>query len=400
MELVFEVVNAQQFVPGLATTKSFKQAGGIIGRAQSCDWVIPDRKRVLSSQHALVNYRDGAFFLTDTSSNGIQLKDTGASLYKGQPQRIEHGCVYCFGDFEIRARLIQDPSMFEGEIGRKQSAGSIIPDDAFLDLDPLMALAQQDRLYAQTDDLGALLQPHYGAAQQRDYAQIDSENLLIPELIVPRTPPPVRPVVQPVPVRQSASFWQRFSEALDVPLDDLDEDAREALALQAAKLLKLSVAGLQQSLRTRSELKSELRLPLTNVQTAANNPLKHCPDSSAALSALLRNDSPGQLPAAQALNHAFRDLQAHQVALLAASRAALKGMFVQLAPEQLRLRFERDGRKPLFASAASHWRAYQQLHGALAQQDDWSERLFAEDFARTYEEQVRLIATLNSDLQG
>ena len=40
------------------------------------------------------------------------------------------------------------------------------------------------------------------------------------------------------------------------------------------------------------------------------------------------------------------------------------------------------------------------LHAALAQNDDWSDRLFARDFASAYEEQVRLIATLNTDLQG
>ena len=142
MELVFDVVSAQQFVPGLLTTKTFKQAGGIIGRAEECDWVIPDRKRVLSSRHAEVSYRNGSFYLTDTSSNGIQLKDSGASLRKGEAQRIEHGSVYCFGDFELRARLIQDPAMFAGDIGRAQPAGSIIPDDAFLDLDPLTAIDQ------------------------------------------------------------------------------------------------------------------------------------------------------------------------------------------------------------------------------------------------------------------
>ena len=42
MELVFEMVSAQQFVPGLLTNKTFKQAGGVIGRAEDCDWVIPD----------------------------------------------------------------------------------------------------------------------------------------------------------------------------------------------------------------------------------------------------------------------------------------------------------------------------------------------------------------------
>ena len=37
MELVFDMVGAQQFVPGLLTTKTFKQAGGVIGRAEGCD---------------------------------------------------------------------------------------------------------------------------------------------------------------------------------------------------------------------------------------------------------------------------------------------------------------------------------------------------------------------------
>ena len=273
MELVFDVVSAQQFVPGLMTTKTFKQAGGVIGRAEDCDWVIPDRKRVLSGRHAEVSYRDGAFYLTDTSSNGVQLKDSGASLRKGEPQRVEHGSVYCLGDFEIRARLIRDPALFEGDIGRPRPAGSIIPDDAFLDLDPLTALEQQERVYAEVDDLTAIIRPHTVQAQQRDYAQIDEENLRVPELVMPTPAPQPKPA--PEPQRLPPSFWEKFGEALGVRLDDLDDDAREALALNAAKLLKQSVGSLQQSLRTRSELKNEMRLALTTVRSAGNNPLKH-----------------------------------------------------------------------------------------------------------------------------
>lgn len=397
MELVFDMVSAQQFVPGLISSKTFKQAGGIIGRAEDCDWVIPDRKRVLSSRHAVVSYRDGAFFLTDTSSNGIQLKDSGASLDKGRAQRIEHGSVYCLGDFEIRARLIQDPASFEGDIGRSQPAGSIIPDDAFLDLDPLTALDQQERVYAEVDDLTAVLSPPRAQAQQRDYAQIDEENLQIPELVMPT--PAAQPKAAPEPERLPPDFWTRFGEALGVDLNDLNEEARQALALKAANLLKQSVGGLQQALRTRGELKNEMRLSLTTVQSAGNNPLKHSIDSSEALNLLLRGGKAGQLPAEQAVGRAYRDLQAHQVAMLAASRAAIKGMFEQLSPEQLALRFERDN-KPLMSTSGGRWRAYRRLHQAMQRDDDWSERLFTRDFAQAYEEQVRLIATLNTDLQG
>lgn len=397
MELVFDMVSAQQFAPGLISSKTFKQAGGIIGRAEDCDWVIPDRKRAVSSRHAEVSYRDGAFFLTDNSSNGTQLKDTGATLEKGRAQRIEHGNVYCLGDFEIRARLIQDAAAFEGDIGRPQPAGSIIPDDAFLDLDPLTALDQQEHAYAKTDDLTAVLAPSRPHHQQRDYAQIDEENLRVPELVVPA--PAAQPNAVPAPERLPPGFWAGFSEALGVDLADLDEEARQALALKAARLLKQSIGGLQQALRTRGELKNEMRLSLTTMQSAGNNPIKHGIDSGEALNLLLGGGKAGQLSAEQAVGRAYRDLQAHQVAMLAASRAAIKNMLEQFSPNQLATRFERDN-KPLFTTAGTRWRAYKRLHQTMQRDDDWSERLFARDFAQAYEEQVRLIATLNTDLQG
>ncbi|KAA5836531.1 type VI secretion system-associated FHA domain protein TagH [Pseudomonas chlororaphis] len=397
MELVFEMLNTKQFVPTELSSKTFKQAGGVIGRGEDCDWIIPDRKRHLSNHHAIVSYRDGTFFLTDTSSNGIQASDSGARLRKGEPQRIEHGSVYVLGDFEIRARLVRDPATFDAEVGRPQAAGSIIPDDAFLDLDPLNALDQQERVYSEIDELTALNTPRQEPRQRADYARIDMESLLVPELVAQ----PEAPVtVEPAPVeRQSEGFWEHFGAALGVDLKGLDHDAREALAIDAARLLKQSIGGLQQSLRTRSELKNELRLALTTAQGGSKNPLKFAVDASEALGILLQGNKPGQLPAEQAISRAFRDLQAHQVALLTASRAAVRGTLEHFSPQQLTLRFERDN-KPLLATSGSRWRAYNRYHQALRQDDDWSERLLARDFAQAYEEQIRLISTLHTEHQG
>lgn len=390
MELVFEVLGAAALAPDLPTRKIFGQAGGSIGRAEDCDWVIPDRRRVLSGHHAEVSWRDGAFYLTDTSSNGIQLKGSGTSLDKGRPQHIEHGCVYRLGDIEIRARLLQGAA-FEAEVGCPQPAGSLIPDDAFLELDPLAALEES----AAADDFALLGPLPMPPGQPHDAARIERESLMLPELVMAET----APSPEPSAARRSADFWERYGAALGIDLADLDDDAREALALEAARLLRQSVGHLQQALRTRSELKNELRLAQTTFQGAGYNPLKHGVDSVEALEALLRGGRPGQLPSAQALGRAFRDLQAHQVALLAGSRAALGGLLGQFAPERLIPRFERE-RQPLIATAGSRWRAYCRLHRALERDDEWRERLFVRDFARAYEEQVRLIATLDTDLQG
>lgn len=397
MELVFEMLNTKQFVPTELCQKTFKQAGGVIGRGDDCDWIIPDRKRHLSSHHAVISYRDGAFYLTDTSSNGIQASDSGVRLRKGEAVRIEHGSLYVLGDFEIRARLIRDPAVFDVEVGRPQAAGSIIPDDAFLDLDPLKALDQQERVYSEIEELISPSTVIQDTRQRADYARIDMESLMVPELVEP--PPVAEPVAPKVVERQSDGFWEQFGAALGVDLKSLDHDAKEALALNAARLLKQSIGGLQQSLRTRSELKNELRLAQSLVQVTHKNPLKFGVDAGEALEILLQPNKPGQMPAGQAISQAFRDLQAHQVALLTASRAAVRSALEYFSPQQLTLRFERDN-KPLLATSGSRWRAYGRYHQALRQDDDWSERLLARDFAQAYEEQVRLISTLNADHQG
>lgn len=397
MELVFEMLNTKQFVPSELCQKTFKQAGGVIGRGDDCDWIIPDSKRHLSSHHALISYRDGAFYLTDTSSNGIQVSDSGARLSKGETVRIEHGSLYVLGDFEIRARLIRDPAVFDVEAGRPQAAGSIIPDDAFLDLDPLYALEQQERVYSQVEELISPSTVIQDTPQRADYARIDMESLMVPQLV--EAPVASEPVAAKVVERQADGFWEQFGSALGVDLKHLDHDGKEALALNAARLLKQSISGLQQSLRTRSELKNELRLAQTLVQGTHKNPLKFGVDAGETLEILLQPGKPGQMPAGQAVSRAFRDLQAHQVALLTASRAAVRGALEHFSPQQLTLRFERDN-KPLLATSGSRWRAYGRYHQALCQDDAWSERLLARDFAQAYEEQIRLISTLNADHQG
>jgi len=400
MELVLEIQNTRQMIPHHAASRTFQETGGVIGRASDCDWVIPDAKKHVSGQHAKVTFHRGVFYLTDVSRNGM-FTASGIQLPKGEPFRVEHGSVFRLCDFEIRARVIRDAVALDVELGRPQVASGLIPDDAFLSLDPLVALDQQERQHAEHDDLAALMAPHREARQRADYASIDMENLTVPALV----PAPVEPVAAaPAPAAVAEplaeQFWARFGQALGVDLQGMDNEAREALAIKAAGLLAQSVGGLQQSLRTRSELKNELRLPQTTVQMATRNPLKQAVDSAEALQAMLQPSRPGQVSGEQAITRAFRDLQAHQVALLVASRAAVRASLEHFAPQQLALRFERDGSKPLFATAGGRWRAFGRYHQALRQDDDFSERLIARDFAQAYDEQVRLIATLHTEHQG
>lgn len=395
MELVFEMLTARQFITPDLCRKVFGSAGGVIGRGEDCDWIIPDRERLLSKRHARVSFEAGMFFLTDTSGNGVSHHKSGMRLPKGQPVRIEDGDVYLMGDCTVQARLVEGAVSRVADSCRPVPVGGLIPDDAFFDPDPLKTLDQQERAYCGIDELinpGAA--PTFGSSCP-DHGRVDTENLLLPELVeAPGEPELSPPPDTTAPV--SADFWKRFGVALGMDFHNLDNEGREALAINVARLFKQSIQGLQQSVRTRRELKSELRLAPTWIQHDQKNPLKYTDD---ALQMLLQPRTPGMLPATDAIAGAFSDLQAHQVALLAASRATLRATLEHFSPRQLILRLEREQR-PLINTPGRYWRAYGRYHQALCLDDDWTERLLARDFAKAYEEQVRLISTLQNDPHG
>lgn len=394
MELVFDLVGSRQHPPGLLTQKTFRHVGGLIGRSEDCDWYLPDPQRVLSGQHARISYSEGDYFLTDLSSNGVQLAD-GQRLNKGEPWRIQHGQAFILGSFTLAARLIRDPAGFADDFSVPGGHQGLIPDDAFLELDPLQALERRDP--HGLDELDGQ-DPFASDATRSDYARVDLDSLGIPALVPEAMAPAVeRPAA---PQRQAPAFWQGFGEALGLDLTSLDDDARETLALEVARLLRLATQGLHGCLRTRNETRNELRLPLTTVQSSGNNPLTFAADGDAALAQLLRPTTVGQLPADQAVTRACRELQAHQVGLVAASRQAVLVTLEQLAPAQCEARLEREDRLPRWGRDATLWRAWQRQYRDLRQDEDWRERLFAKDFAQAYTDQVRLIATLDPTSQG
>ncbi|WP_437879913.1 type VI secretion system-associated FHA domain protein [Pseudomonas sp. LRF_L74] len=349
MELVFDVISGQHGMCGQPASKHFHPVGGSIGRGKDCDWTIDDHGQLLCERHAEISYADGHFYLTDTSRSGIQLYPTGMRLVPGERQRIEHGQVYCLGDLHIRARLLYDPELFAGDIDPGLPAGSVLAADEHPSLDPLPALEpSSDELLARFDLERAIPLDDRPAA-------LDA------------TPPP-----------HVELFWQAFGETLGMRLDHLDSESRRRLALQVARALRQNVDGLLRCLRTRSALNNVL-----GVAQGSGSPLLQAGNSSALLASLLQPDS--NALGEQALRLAYDDLQTHQAALFAASHAALRNLFDQFAPARLVEQFQ--------GSLLGRWRAYRRHYRQL-QRDDWNERLLTQDFASAYENQVRLITTL------
>lgn len=399
MELIFELLSHPALTPAQVMRKTFDEKGGVIGRNADCTWQVVDSEQKVSKYHVQISYLDGAFYITDTSTNGVQVNGSGTYLIRDKPERIGHGTRYSLHQFEIRAELPQELQRLLLLARQPQPAGIKIPDDAFMGRDSRDPLEPEDLNYSVFDVTQSENGPASMDLQLTDRAPLDFEHLRVPQLVEAAQAPTPQPQSEPQ-APDIEGFWREFGAALGVDVLALEHAEREALAIKAASLLKQTVAGVQQSLWTRSELKNQLRLARTVIPGTRHNPLTSTHDAGEALGLLLAPHKAHQLTAEHVVSRAFRDLQAHQVALLSASRAAVRASLEHFSPQQLTLRQERDGHQPWLATSGSRWRAFSRYHQALQQDDDWCERLLARDFAQAYEEQVRLISTLNNDPQG
>lgn len=372
MQLVLELCSAAsaQSRP-LAVRKVFDGVGGVIGRGNGCDWVIPDPSRLLSSHHGMISYRDGRYFLTDISRNGIGVVGSDERLRRGHAHAIHDGIVFEMGTLAIRAGLVTPmPRLAEP---------APIPDDAFLALAPLPLLADE----VTVDDT---------LASWTERGTPERDHLVTPTLAEPVREAPVTLALAPVP-ETNDGFWAHFAQALGIPMDALDTPRREALAVKAASLLKHTLDDVQQCLHTCQALKQELSLEALDGAAPGYSLLQD-------RGALLGAGAVGELPAHQAVSQAFRDLQAHQVAMLAACRVAVRGARQAFAPDHLQRCFARQGKPSRLFADGAHWRAYQRYYQQLIEDAASGEPSLGGDFFSVYQDQVRLIATLHAGYPG
>ena len=392
MQLMLELCDVGAGEP--PSCKVFDGVGGVIGRGAGCDWVIPDPSRLLSSHHGLVSCRDGQYFLTDISSNGIRLAGSGEALHKGQAHRMGEGDVFQLGALAIRARLVMQEIPYSPQT---PELGGIIPDDAYLD--PVYGLARQQMHDTTSDELDALRDTTDESGRWTCRASVERDHVVVPTRAQPFVEASVlKPAAPIAPVEQA--FWAQFSETLGVCLDTLDMPGREALAIKVASLFKQAIDGLQQSLRTHDELKSEFDLGSASSLIKSQNPLKDSVDVDAALSALLGPGELGRLSGELAISQAYRDIQVHQIAVLVASRTVVRNAWAGFAPGHLLLCFERQGKPPRFAADGAHWRAYRRHYQQLTEEGSAGERQLHIEFAKAYDEQVRLVSTLYAGQPG
>src|ERR1700691_4639929 len=105
MALKLTVLSEQRAPLGLRGSIVFGVGGGSIGRAHDNDWVLPDPERYLSAHHARVKFRDGAFYLFDTSTNGVFINEHSEALGRRASYPLRDGDRLRLGDYEVAVSI-------------------------------------------------------------------------------------------------------------------------------------------------------------------------------------------------------------------------------------------------------------------------------------------------------
>lgn len=192
----------------------------------------------------------------------------------------------------------------------------------------------------------------------------------------------------PASTPMSDDAWMAFVAAAQLNPADLKTTPAGALSTAGTTLRKL-VAGLVVLMEARARAKAQLGAQGTSLELDGNNPLKFARSPEKALAQLLNPPERGFMSTELAIEDAFRDLQAHQMATLAAMQGALAATLARFSPDSIRTRAETRGiLAKILPSAreAALWQAYEREFEGVAQgSDEAFMDIFAKEFRKAYE---------------
>ena len=225
MPLCLTITSYHKITPGQCSEKSMDQGVMAIGRNSDNDWVLPDPERLVSGKHCVIQYKDGRYYLTDNSTNGVELVKAGVRLRKGNSEPLQDGEVIRIGDYEIQARVdfslpvtdsnpfAESPSSFEALMG--QQSAPVYSPSPISGPSPVQVPAHFQGVSAMDTlpDLFDFLAPSsVPPATQPDHVPAEQHNFRPPTPITQPSPPPVIEPVIPPSASVIPDDWDPFSD--------------------------------------------------------------------------------------------------------------------------------------------------------------------------------------------
>jgi type VI secretion system protein ImpI len=418
--LILSIEGERTAPPGGRREHVFDGRDGSIGRSEECDWMLAAQG--VSRLHALVRYLNGIYFIEDRSTNGMSLN--GTPLRKGDPAALKQGDRLQIDTFEVSVRLSGNG---ETELNTRAVANEPAPAAPLVAAPPAEPAGVSEGLIPGAADgltPGASLDPlamfdapssyvdeappRVAAEPGWNHTPAAADRYRPPQAEAARLEGPVLPedwdaAASMVAVRRTRVPTGHHEDAPttnDEPSAPIQTPpppspspspsvAPPDTTPELQEMLHIAVDAMMDVLRARAELKNSFRLPATLIQRAENNPLKFAPTAQDAVQRLLAPPDGGFLSGSAALNDAADDIRNHQMAMLAGVRSAFQSMLAYFDPARIEQESADGARRFPFVVRSRHWERYkEQFEQVTRNPDECFQRLFGDEFARAYEDQL------------
>lgn len=429
MALTLQVTSYKNRTPNNELLVTVNETGCTIGRDSNNDLVLPDIERIISHRHAIIEFENGVYYLTDNSTNGAFINHVPEAIGQGNRVLLHDGDTLSIGGYDCAisiniqqksasasSSLLDKPSWqppLHSEAQEKKPSLDKIPSH-----EPLIPTHQSS-----DGDPGPSIGQDYfkpPEAIHEDWDVLTGINLekqpqtqpVIPEEVNKLQTTPSQPVINEKSdadiksklkaARSSDNTTNLNQQAVDAFLAGLgltnvklEPETIISFMNTSGQLLRETTQGFRQIMNSRTSLKGEFRLGMTTIQPSENNPLKFSVDIDDALNKLLFPPSKGYLPPLIAIQDATDDLQAHQMAFLAGLRAALNSLVALFDPET----FEKDLQNLSAVDSlvpsikkAKYWEAFKtQYRKTAADAENDFLHFLGDEFATAYEQQIQIL---------
>jgi len=420
MPLTLKIVSKQRHILGADSVRVFSVHGGSIGRAPDNDWVLPDPDRYISGRHAAIDYRDGAYYLRDTSTNGVFVNRSDQPVGKGAPLRLYDGDELRMGDYVFQAHIVNvspggsDDSGEEvaGQPGLRIRRKEEDPSALSLKLlgdraEAAAGSANQEQDAAppeiiEGDEFAATVRLTDEEVDTRlpiDHKKVaelrleNSARLKIDDGLSFEAPPDApKERFEGAGRRDFNEAIRLLMEAAGLDSTSLPKGEEEEIVAAIGRMLRSATDGLQALLRQRTLTKGQFRIGQTGMRPIANNPLKLMTNTQEALEQMFYESSDAYLGPLDSFEEAFRDLRNHQAATVKALQIACRELLDQLDPERLEDRFQHAGKPSGLLSGspkARYWELYRDAYQSIAGfSDDNFASVIGAKFADAYDREI------------
>ena len=373
MPLRLSITSKNHELLGDERCMEFKACGGTIGRNADNDWVLPDPKIYVSGRHALIDFQSGAYYLIDTSRNGVYINGADEPVGRGHPQRLFNDDQLRIGDFDIHISLTaDDQNQADNGLCDSIIRAQLVPEDDSVEL----MLVDEEKMVEDE----ALAQHLQG-----DKASQLSQRITLANLTDPAS---AKQIAEDKAVGV-------LLEAAGLKAGDLQGTRPAEILSIAGQLLHGLVSGLTGLIHERTHLEDAFRLSQTMSRHIPKDPLKSDPTTTDALKYLLGNTSESCLPALEAVNVSFQEIRQHEQAVSKAMLLALKELLERFDPDELRSQFDQGLKRGKLLSGTNklkYWELYQEFFRIQTQAEDGkAPEVFSNEFARAYEHEVETL---------